>query len=204
MDGLTQKLAFVVDCLPNQKGEPDLDRLESANIAIAEYVVRSQQYLGKQSISKKVLLDIGCGNAGSDLVNRVSDMVSDMNVVSLDSSQYSLDKLHKPNKVHADATNIPFHSNSFDFAYAGHVINSGVLLNGRTFFDKNPDESYRIAAEAMRVLKPGGLFIFTYIPGRNDRQTLENLSEVGFNQLEHLLRILWFAGVPTDTYAARK
>ncbi len=201
MPGLTPKLAFVVDCFPNPDGEPDKDRWESAKVVLADYVVRSRRFLGKRTKKEKSLLDIGCGNAGSDFVNRVSNLLPDMKVVYLDSAQFLLDELEKPNKICADATNIPYPSNSFDCAYAGHIINGGISSNNIPI---DRDASYRIAEEARRVLKPGGSFIFTYHPGRCDTETLKNLNRIGFKEVEHLLRMLWFRGIPMDTYAARK
>ncbi len=172
-------------------------RLESANQELFE-IIRSS---GKFPISGSVrLLDIGSGSDGSEFVNRYMKMFPNTEIVYLDSAPCPLEKLDRPHKVCADATNMPFPDESFDIAYAGHIISEGVLKDD---YWHSEDDSYRIAREGHRILKHGGLFVFTYCIG-DDMQTLTNLSEIGFKELEHLQRIKWYGGIPTDTYAARK
>ncbi len=204
MNTLTQKYLFDVDCCPNNSS-PNQDSqriLNAANNAIAEYVSKSTRFLGKET-NKKRLLDIGCGVNGSIFVNRASELIPEMDVIYLDSFKQVLDFLKKPHKVRANATNLPFTANTFDCAYAGNVINRGILLNDN-LPGLEPNETYKIAEEAMRVLRPGGLFRFTYTTWNNDQQTRENLNRIGFSELEHLLRTRWFGGAPTDTYVTRK
>ena len=182
---LTSRLGIVADCFPDPDGEPDLDRMSSANEELIELIRNSRRFPTEGNVR---LIDIGYGRA-----------FPNSEVVYLDSAQFLLDELDRPNKVCADATQIPFPDNSFDIAYAGHIISEGVLKDHW----HSKDESYRIAREGHRVLKRGGLFVFTYCMG-NDAQTLTNLSEIGYKELEHLQRIKWFKGIPTDTYAAKK
>jgi ubiquinone/menaquinone biosynthesis C-methylase UbiE len=143
-------------------------------------------------------LDIGSGIYGSDFVNRYGKAFPNTKIVYVDSVPYLLEKLDKPNKVCANGAQMPFPDESFDIAYAGHIISEGVLRNRW----HSKDASYKIAREGHRILKPNGLFVFTYTMG-DDNQTLDNLSEIGFRELEHLQRIKWY-GIPTDTYAVRK
>lgn len=193
---LTHKLGIVADAWPDPNGQPDLKKREAADTKLFRVIRNS----GKFPISKGVkLLDIGSGWDGSPFVNRYEKEFPNVEVVYLDFMQSSIDKLNKPNKLCANATQMPFPDESFDMAYTSGVITEGILKN---HWDSK-DESYRIVKETYRILKQGGLFIFTYCMG-DDRQTLANLSEIGFGELEHLQRIKWFQGIPTDTYFARK
>lgn len=193
---LTDRLQIVADCFPDPNGEPDLDRLESANRELFERIRSSGRFPTEGAVR---LLDIGSGSDGSDFVNRCGKEFPNVDITYLDSAPYLLKKLDRPKKVCANATQIPFPYESFDIAYAGHIISEGILKNHWHLQDK----SYRIAKEGYRVIKQGGLFVFTYCRG-DDRQTLDNLSEIGFMELEHLQRIKWHGGIPTDTYATRK
>lgn len=185
---LTDRLGIVVNCFP---GRPDQEALKFADGMLVEYV--SQMFPDKIK-----LLDIGCGQKGSAFINEYTQRHS-AEATYLDNDKFGLRKLKKPRKVHADAVKMPFTDDSFDIAYAGYVIASGILKDH--FHTK--DDSYRLAKEAHRVIRPEGLFMFTYVTG-DDRQTLDNLEEIGFREVKHLLRTLWMRGIPTDTYAARK
>lgn len=193
---LTSKLGIVVDCFPNPNGEPDLNRLKSANKELFEMIRASNRFPTNRQTR---LLDVGSGSSGSDFVNRYDTEFPGVEIVYLDSSAILLRKLDKQNKVCADAIKMPFQDESFDIAYAGYIISEGVLKDHWHV----KDESYRIVKEGYRVLKKGGLFIFTYCMG-NDVQTLTNIHEIGFGNLKHLQRIKWYAGIPTDTYLVRK
>lgn len=201
MMALTDKLNFVVDCFPKGREELDLERLALDRAADAnnELIARIKNNRKFQLNGKVRMLDIGSGDKGSNFVNRYGKEFPKAEITYLDKSEESIKKLNKKNKVPADASNIPFPDNYFDIAYAGAIINSGVLKDNQ--FSK--DESYKIAKETYRVLKDKGLFIFTYVLG-DDLQTLSNLSEIGFRELAHLLRIVWYGGTPIDTYAATK
>ncbi|MBI4980352.1 class I SAM-dependent methyltransferase [Candidatus Woesearchaeota archaeon] len=194
---LTGKLGIVADCWPDSNGKPKFERLKSAHRELFEIIRNSRSFPTKRGVR---LLDIGSGNEGSDFVNRYGREFPHVNITYLDSKLlYSLEELDKPNKVCANATQMPFPDESFDIAYAGHIISSGVLTDH--WHLKN--ESYQIAKEGHRVIKPGGLFVFTYCSG-DDVETLINLYKIGFKELEHLQRIKWFNGAPTDIYAAKK
>lgn len=193
---LTDRLQIVVDCFPDPDGGPDSDRIESADRELFK-MIRSSVRFPTAGVVR--LLDIGSGSDGSDFVNRYGREFPNADITYLDRAPGRLEKLDRPNKVYADATQMPFQDESFDIAYAGYVIPYGVLKNNP--FSK--DESFRIAKEGHRVIKRDGLFVFTYCMG-DDLQTLVNLSEIGFKTLEHLQRLKWYGGLPADTYAARK
>mgnify|MGYP001579137556 CR=1 FL=1 len=196
MVALTSKLGIVADCFPDPNGEPRLDRLKSANDELFKMIRSSRVFPTSGAIR---LLDIGAGYKGSDFVNRYGAEFPETRIVYLDLSRNLLKELNKPNKISADAANLPFPDESFDIAYAGSIISEGVVKNNQ--FTR--DESYRIAKEGHRVINNNGLFIFTYVIG-DVQQTLDNLSEIGFRDLEHLQRINWYGGMPTDTYVALK
>jgi SAM-dependent methyltransferase len=203
---LTSKLGITSKSRLNSLGELDWENLEPANIKLFEMIRNS----GRFPIAPGTrLLDIGSGDKGSDFVNRYAATFPGIEAVYLDNHSPFIERLKFPNKVLADATNMPFQAESFDLAYAGFVISSGVLKKCLG----TGDESYRIAKEAHRILKQNGLFVFTYVVGENtetifylmgdDSETPANLDEIGFRELEHLQR--WeFGKVPTDTYAVRK
>jgi len=193
---LTYRLQLIANCFPDPKGEPDNSRLESAEEELFAMIKDSKRFPTEGAIK---LLDVGSGYEWSDFVNRYKKEFPNIGVIYLDSFSSHLKKLDKPNKVCAEATQMPFSDESFDMAYAGHVISGGVLKDHW----HSKDESYRLTRESHRILKQGGLFIFTYCMG-DDIQTLENLSEIGFKKIEHLQRIKWYRGIPTDTYAAIK
>jgi SAM-dependent methyltransferase len=193
---LTEKLRNVVDCFPDPTGDPDLERLEASNDELFE-MIRGFGWFPVDGVIR--LLDIGSGIRGSDFVNRFEREFSKTEIVYLDFSQNNLEKSIKLDKICANAVQMPFVDGCFDIAYAGHIISEGVLKNHWHF----KDNSYRIAREAYRVLKKDGLFIFTYCRG-DDARTLVNLWEIGFRGLEHLQRIKWYGGMPTDTYAVKK
>jgi len=193
---LTNKLGIVADCFPNPNGELYLDRLTSANNELFERIRTSRRFPIRGNVR---MLDVGSGDMSSEFVNRYSIEFPNTEIVYLDSANFLLKELNKPNKVCADATNMPFLDNSFDIAYAGHIISGGIIKEQFHF----KDESYKIAKESYRVLKKDGFFIFTYCMG-DDTQTLTNLGEIGFKDLEHLQRIKWYGGIPTDTYLVRK
>ncbi len=192
---LTNKLQNIADCYPDPEGEPDLNAREYSNEKLFEWIINS----GKFPINGARLLDIGSGMYGSEFVNRYRKDFPGTKTIFLDSSKFLLDKLDSPNNICADGIQMPFPDETFDLEYAGHIISAGVIKN---HFHLN-DESYNITKESYRVLKRGGLFVFTYVMG-DEAQTLINLSEIGFKNLEHLQRIKWYGGIPTDTYAAIK
>jgi SAM-dependent methyltransferase len=193
---LTYRLQLIANCFPDPKGEPDDARLESAEEELFAMIKDSKRFPTEGAIR---LLDVGSGDEGSYFVNRYGERFPNVEVVYLDSFFSFLKQLDKPNKVCANATQMPFPDGSFDIAYAGYVMSDGILKDHFHF----KDESYQIAKESHRILKQGGLFFFTYIMG-DDIQTLENLSEIGFKKIEHLQRITWMHGMPTDTYAVTK
>lgn len=193
---VTNRLGIVTDCFPDPNGQPDLNRIDSANDKLIYMVKKS----GSFPIDGKVrIIDIGCGMEGSDFVNRYREVFPQVKTFYLDSSYNRIEKLKRNNKVCADATQIPFSDESFDIAYFGNVISEGILKNH--WYSK--DISFRIAKECHRILKQRGLFIFTYTMGDKDK-TLTNLSEIGYKELKHLQKILWFKGISTDIYSAIK
>lgn len=148
------------------------------------------------------LLDIGSGKRGSEFVNRFAQNFPHTRVVSLDSDRESLSEgvqgAHLLHSVCGDARRLPFADASFHIAFAGHIIHSGVSV-GQDFWE----ESYGIVAEAFRILVPGGILAFTY-GGDQDQETSTHLREIGFRKIAHLLRTVWYVGIPADVYAVRK
>ena len=192
---LTNKLGAVIDCGYNSDGMPDPNRLESAKQELFE-IIKNSGLFPKEGR----LLDIGSAKEGSDLVNKYCKKFPDISAIYLDFSQSLLREIKDHNKqfICANAVQMPFKDEFFDITHAQGVISAGILRN-HPFFGS---ESYLIAKEAYRVLKPGGWFIFNYSEGDN-AQTGHNLSEIEFREAVHLQRVIW-AGLPHDVYAVRK
>jgi ubiquinone/menaquinone biosynthesis C-methylase UbiE len=193
---LTEILHNMADYAREPNSVAAADRVREANDQLFERIRDSGRFPTEGAIR---LLDIGSGMHGSAFVNRYGREFPTTSIVYLDRVHSLLEVLNKPYMVRANAARMPFPDESFDIAYAGYVISSGVVKDCWL----SADEPYRIAKEGHRVLKCGGAFVFTYCAG-DGRQTLSNLHEIGFGELEHLLRIRWHGGIPTDTYAVRK
>lgn len=195
---LTDKLGIVANCYPHPDGQPDVGLLKFADDLLFKKIRHRSMRFPKGAT---LLLDIGSGDKGSDFVNRYGAEFPKTAVVYLDFSRHILEELDRPNRVCANAAQMPFLDESFDIAYAGHVINEGVVKHH--WFSR--DTPFWIAKEAYRVLRPGGLFVFTQVNvGSPDAETLTNLFLMGFRNLMHLQRISSYYGISTDTYAARK
>lgn len=191
----TDTLSIVVDGYPDPEGEPDRWEVDRGYSMLFQMIRRSREFPRRKG---SWLLDMGSGDKGSYFVHRYGQEFPDVTAMYLDCSHLLISDLDKPLRVCADAIRMPFPDGYFDIVYAGHIINGGVLENCLTGVD-----SCLMAKEAHRILKKGGGFIFTYSPG-NDDQTRANLFTIGFKGLNHLLRVNWMYGIPTDTYLARK
>jgi len=98
------------------------------------------------------ILDIGCGTG--DHIKHFID--SGFEVVGIEPSEnmrkYAESKLPKGTVVNSSVLNLPFRDNSFDFVYAIEV-----------FRYLNSEDNLRGFKEIIRVLKPGGLFLGTFL-----------------------------------------
>jgi len=66
---------------------------------------------------------------------------------------------------------------------------------------------YDYVTEARRILRPGGLLVFAYgkkCTAETDAITLSNLEEIGFANIEHLVRKVIGPGFYSDDYVATK
>lgn len=187
---LTEKL--------NNEAESPLPWDEKTNLDLFKYIRAAKIFPKKGKIR---MLDIGSADEGSYFVNRYGKEFPDTKIIYLDNKSFFLKELKHQNKVLANAIQMPFLDESFNITYAGYIIPYGILKDDYLFGNK----SYLIAKEAYRVLKPEGLFLFTYGFG-DDSQTLKNLSEIGFKRLEHLQRLnaLSSSNFFIDTYIAIK
>ena len=191
---LTNRLGQVIDCGYNADGTPNAKKLEAAEKERLEIIKKSGLFPKEGK-----LLDIGSGKYGSDLVNKYCKEFLDISAMYLDVSLPLLRKVKDHNKkfICADAIKMPFKDESIDIAYS-EIIPAGVLRN-HPFFGS---ESYLIAKEAYRVLKPGSWLIFN-CGGGNAAQTFENLLEIGFREAVRLQRVIW-SDLPADVYAVKK
>jgi ubiquinone/menaquinone biosynthesis C-methylase UbiE len=188
---LTNKLGSVIDCGHNSDGTPDSAGVEVAKQQLFEIIKNARLFPKKGN-----LLDIGSGKKGTYVVNRLGKEFPRLNITYLDSELPFLKNLNKNNKICANASKMPFKDESMDIAYAMHVLR---ILRDYPFFGS---ESYLIAKEAYRVLKPGSWLIFN-CGGGNAAQTFENLLEIGFREAVLLQRVIW-SDLPTDIYAVKK
>lgn len=167
----------------------------------------------------RLILDIGCGDKGTELVNRFAEEFPGTNVFYLDCA-HLLEKdendsvhdtglpihihLQKPYKISANAAKIPFQDNCFDLAFID-ITCEGIIRQKSIDSKVSP---YDCVREAARVLKPQGKLLFAYGKYPSTRETdeiaLANLSESGFGSLEHILRIVVFPKSYNDLYSATK
>lgn len=145
----------------------------------SEYNLRLAQRVGL-NLRKINLLDLACGHANSMFVRVYADEFPDTVVFSLDIEPLVLGWLDAPRKICADARRLPFTNNSFDLVWDGYaVFGCGISKN---------TEAYRVAKEVRRILKPQGALIFNHYSTQDRSETIENLAEIGFKEITHLLR----------------
>lgn len=189
--GLAQFSMLTVSCQPGGRGRPD-------PVCDAGYVevfraMRASGGFFTETPGRK-FLDIGCGLLGSDIVNRFAHAFPGTRVIALDWHRPFLYRDYdRLSPLCADAARLPFADASFHLAFAGGVIFRGVSAE---------QSSYEIAAEAFRVLEPGGILAFTY--AGQDREMIPPLALIGFAEPVHLFRIDWIGCSREDIYAARR
>lgn len=181
-------------------------------------LIRAEKKLFTDQPSRLVL-DIGCGDKGTGLVNRFAEEFPGTNVFYLDCA-HLLERdengavhdtglpihahLQKQYKISANAAKMPFQDNCFDLAFID-ITCEGIT---RKEFIKSRVSPYDCVREAARVLKPKGKLLFAYGKNRSTRETdeitLASLSELGFGSLEHILRVVVFPKSYTELYSATK
>ena len=185
---LTDKLNNVAYCFAPKAEEPDMSKLKTANDEMFAFMKQTGWFP-----TAGHLLDVGCGSDVSYFIQRFCKEFPEVLPVFLDNSECIIKEVNASNKLLADGERLPFAKEAFDIVYAGCVIDDGI---------RETNSTYGLAAEAKRVLKPEGAFIFTYVLG-NDNSTKRSLEKQGFKEIMHLQRIGWKYEIPTDTYAAR-
>lgn len=168
----------------------------------------------------RLVLDIGCGDKGTRLVNQFAEEFPRTNVFYLDCAhlleRYDLDiaydtglpihiNLQKPYKISANAAKMPFQDNYFDLAFID-ITCEGITRQKMIDSKVSP---YNCIRETARVLKSKGKLIFAYgkqhpSTRKTDEITLANLNELGFGSLEHILRVIVFPQSYRDLYSATK
>ncbi len=163
-----------------------------------DYCIRLVDKVSPRGLNPE-LLDLACGIRGSPFVNAYASAFPNTKVFSLDIDHPDLGRLKAPRKICADAEKIPFRNQSFDMVWVGYnAFEFGILEN---------EESYTIAREIRRILRPDGVFVFNHLNGQAETETKENLAKIGFEEITHLLRLT--QSIPlrryrhTDAYLVR-
>jgi len=103
-----------------------------------------------------------------------------------------LKKLNQENSINSDGCQIPFVDGCFDLVYLGFPPkrNNGITKGSLV---------YEMAFESRRVLKPSGVFLFTY-KGDKPKETFSSLEEMSFKRVKRILRVHMYK--ISDIYAA--
>lgn len=122
-------------------------RLLTRKVRYMTEVVRSS---GPQDVRRG--LDVGCGHGwyACEMARAGCRMYAvDNSTAQLRMArQCAVERGISVQFLQADAAELPFEDNHFDFAYAINVLHHVI----------DPDEQLRVLAEIVRVLKPGGVF----------------------------------------------
>lgn len=141
--------------------DPEVDEKYISDISTEECIDAldpdGEDYL-EGVLAPGMILDIGCG------VGRIANQVG---AVGIDISEKMLEIARRnaiwPSQYHlSDGRTIPFSDETFDSAYSMLLFQH---LEGPTI--------YGYMQEVFRVLKPGGMFRFQYIPG-TEREPFSN------------------------------
>ena len=182
---LTQRICQDVYCLP-------LDSAKARNNLSQGYervFDTISDYFPNEGNIK--VLDLGCGPYGSDFVNWLS-IFERIFVVYLDIRYNSLKELNRENSINSDGCQMPFVDGCFDLVYLGFPPrrNEGIAKGSLT---------YGMVSESRRVLKPSGVFMFTY-KGDKPKETFSSLGEMSFTKVKRVLRVHMYK--TSDIYVA--
>ena len=150
---------------------------------VVGWVLKNYGKVNLRDRSKLECLDIGCGYG-----NNLSFLTKEgFNAVGIDFSPSVVEQVKEVglNAVQANATNLPFENNYFDF------------IIDRSSIQHNPNEDIeRIYSQINRVLKPGGHFFSVFKRSGNNGFKTSLFSE---KELELLLTV--FSHYSLDYYS---
>lgn len=199
---LTSGVGLVISC--DRGGSPDASLLEPAKQLTIEALKRSApQIFSKQS---RTVLDLGCGDTGTDLVNLLKNDSAGTLVHWVDSHAPFIETFPAPpaHKHCANIKDLPFADGFGDLAVLSYVVSRGLAESPWSAVTNDGATYLELMTEVSRVLRPeGGLLVNFTMLRDSSKATLETLHAAGFNSITHLCRTIW-SGMPQDVYFVAK